>query len=190
MEKFKSSIDIILSTETPEQQEPVTVVPITATESLVASRGLAKHIDVLYKGVVKKSNPDRALLQVFNFISDDVTKFRKQSRDIAVILNPDGPEIDMSRASAGLALSALIRGQRSHTTGVWLKGKAAERQATDIFKELNDINSLDFFELRKQGYAQSINNGIYWLQQLKTLRGNDYIERIRRAIDESDHYTE
>jgi len=189
MNKFEPSLDIALSTEPFDAGDiEIPVVPLTSTESLVATRGLAKHLDILYKGVAKKASKDRALLQVFNFLSKDMDAFRRRSMDIALVLNPDGPELDPSRVSAAMALAALIRGKRSHQTGVWLKGKAANRQASAMVTELLDVNRLDFFEMAKQGHREAQKNNDYWEIELQKLRSNPYIERLREAIDESDHY--
>ena len=189
MIQFERALDIALSVEPPAaNRQEVEVTPLTSTESLVASRGLTTHIDILYKGVVKKSDANRALLQVFYFLSTDVEQFLKRSHNIARVLDPDGPEVDNSRAVAALVMAALMRGKRSHQTGVWLKGNAADKESEAMVRDLIDINRLDFFDLRKQGFRQAKNNLYYWRYCLEDVRYDPYIARLRQAIEESDHF--
>jgi len=186
--ELESAIDIALSTEQPQANRvEISVIPLTSTESLVATRGLAKHIDKLYKAVARNANEDRALLQVFNFLSTDVQNFRRRSFDIARLLNPDGPDLDPSRAGAALAMASLIRGELCHKAHNWPKPKDTEQQTNAIVADLLDINGLDFFDLRKRHFDQARHNLIYWQYQLEDLRPNPYMVRLREAIEESDH---
>jgi len=188
MLQFESSLSIALSTNPPEEgsREEI-VVPITSTESLVASRGLATHLHVLYRGVLKNSDHDRAMFAIYDFLSDDMDTFRRRAYKFGDILDPDKAETSDSKAKAAVAISYLQRGQRAHKTGVWLKGKANDEQLVQTYREVLSHDDLTFFEHRDWGYKQSVRNTIYWRQQLEKIRENAYVAELRQTIDESDH---
>ncbi len=191
MLEFKRSIDIALS-EHPAEGDPreMVVVPITADEALVASRGLGTHLDILYKAVLKKSDSDRALLAVYDFISDKVDGFRRRSYNLSVVLDPERAQPSESRALAAAAISYLYNGSSSHRTGVWLRGKAREEQLMDTFHEVMTYNDTTYSNISKWGRKQSIRNTIHWRWQLEKIRSSEYVAQLREAIDESDRYLE
>ncbi len=187
---FERSLDIALSMEPVEANLPeISAIPLARAELLVVKRGLTKHIDILHRGVARRASEDRALVQVFNFLSDDVDRFRKRSHDVARVLDPDAPEVDDSKVVAAMAIASLKRGMQYKQDGEWpKKKKAAEELASKFIVELVDINSLDFFELRKQNHRLAESNIQYWINELKKFRISPYMDRLREAIEESDHY--
>jgi hypothetical protein len=190
MSQFERSIDIALKTDSPEMpQGTIIVVPIKSTESLVAARGLGVHLRLIHNKVSKNAGPARALDAVYEFISEDVEDFRLRADNIRRALEPE-VETHGSRAYAAAAISYLLRGSRAHKKGVWLKGKIAEEQLVDTFRDVMGTDELTFDDYSRWAYTQSIKNGIYWRRQLETIRYEPIISQLREAIDRSDHYLE
>lgn len=187
MLQLEHSIDIVLS-DRPVEDNPQdgVIVPLIAQESLVVSRGLSQHLDIIYKGVLKHSDHHKALLVVYDFISDDVDKFRHQSYNLSAAL-AEKEQLSESRAYASAAIAYLLNGSRSHKTGVWLRGEAREKRLTETFHRTMASDNLTFFELSDWGRKQAIRNTIYWRQQLEKIRNGKYAAQLKQAIDESDH---
>jgi len=190
MPVFERSLDIALSIEAVETPLPeVAVIPLTAPELTVVKRGLDRHIGVLFKGIARRSDDEHGIRELFNFLSNDVDRFRHHSQDVADVLDPDAPEPFDTKAMAAIAIASLKKGAQYQSEGAWpKKKKTAEELGSKIIADLMDINSLDFFEQRKQYHRQAMSNLEYWINELKKVRTNPYVERLREAIDESDHY--
>ena len=192
MRRFEPSIDVALSTEPAEELvRTQVVVPITSTESLVASRGLAVHLDILYRSVAKNSDENRALMAIYDFLTEDIDKFRRQAYRLADALEPSSDSLVPPRtAGAALAVAILLSGQRSHRTGVWLKGNAKAKQLVEQFHEVLGTDTFTFYERAQWARTQTVRNTVYWRQELEKIRDNRYINLLRQAIDESDHQLE
>jgi hypothetical protein len=190
MLQFERSIDIALDTKpVAEKNGTLVVVPIKSTESLVAASGLGTYLGNLYGSVLKNSDRDhdRALKAVFDFISEDVEQFRSRAHNLQNALDPENGST-RRKAYTAAGISYLLRGLRSHKTGVWLKGQAAEDQLNGVFREVMEADGPMFYEYSQWAYKQSLKNGRYWRHQLESVRSIDLIQELREAIDESDHY--
>lgn len=186
---IKPSIDIVLSQDAPESENrKVAVVPLSASESLAASRGLAKHLNILYKSVLKNSNPDRALLAVYEYISTDLDRYRQRAFNLSSALETGLAEQSTSRAQAAAAISYLLVGKRLHDEGFWPDAEEHDRQLREIFHQTMRSDDFAFSELADWGFKQSVRNKVYWRRQLEENRGNPHIVHLREAIESSDHY--
>lgn len=189
MLKFERSIDIALSTKEPEEVFRAEVfVPISSTESKIALKGLNSYIRSLYGGVLDRSNPDRALFAVFEFLSEDADTHRRVSLLFQENLNPDKPETDESRIEAAMALTYLLRGQKAHKENNWQRGIAGKRQLNKALIDVLGYDESDFIDSMEWGYRQTARNLRFWRRQLESLRSTDLIGELRQAIEESDHY--
>jgi hypothetical protein len=137
--------------------------------------------------VLKNSNPNRALFAVYDFLSEDVDKFRRQSYNLSIALDAERGQLSEFRAAAAAAITYLLNGSRSHKTGVWLRDGAKERRLIETFHRVMASDNLTFFELSEWGRKQAVGNTIYWRQQLEKIRGSKYATQLKQAIDESDH---
>jgi hypothetical protein len=189
MESYRRAIDIALDTKKPEPSSGnLVVVPVVSLESKVADRGLALHIEKLYDAVYNNSNQERALEEVFDFLSSDAEGLLRRSRNLQNALNPERQSYH-SRAYTAAGIAYLLRGQRSHRKGEWAKkGEPAEEEIMDIFSEVSSADDFTFHEFAEWGYKQSVRNEIYWKRQFEGLRSTYHVGLLREAIDESDHY--
>jgi hypothetical protein len=188
MLKFERSLDLILAENPPEVSTMTTVVaPLSAHESLIASRGLWTQINVLYDAVLRTSNHSRALQSVYELIDEDVDQFRQRAHNLASALNPDRVK-DESRVLAAAAIDYLILGKHSHKSGVWLKGKAREEQLIDQFNIIISTDELEFHELSEWAGKQTVSNDRFWRQQIQRASYNPHVAELREAIHESDHH--
>jgi hypothetical protein len=187
---LERSIDITLSEQPPEPATAeAVIVPLNTTESLVAARGLGKHIEVLYNSVRKNSDAERALLSVYELINDDIEDYRIKAMNLSAVLNPERSQ-RVPREQAALAITYLMVGQKAHRTGVWLKGKAREEKLIGNFKEVMKSDELTFFELNEWAMKQTVMNDRFWRQELQAVRTNPLIIELREAIETSDHQIE
>ena len=188
MKSYRRAIDIALDTKKPEPSSGnLVVVPVVPLESKVAGRGLALYVEKLYDAVYKNSDQDRALEEIFDFLSSDAEGFLSRSRNLQNALDPER-QSSYSRAYSAAGIAYLLRGQRSHRQGEWTKkSKTAEKEVMDIFSEVRSADDLTFHEFAEWGYRQSVRNEIYWKRQLEGLRDTYHIGLLRDAIDESDH---
>ncbi|MBX4191034.1 hypothetical protein KW794_03015 [Candidatus Saccharibacteria bacterium] len=192
MVKIERSIDIVLSEHPPEEdfREPI-VVPLTSDEALITSRGLARHIDILYKSVAKVTRDyDKALLSVYNFLEDDVDRYRQRVHNLSSALSPEKVQQFGSKAFAAAAISYLLTGEQSRKAGVWRQRSDRQKQLIEVFHQLMASDELTFFELQDWAGKQSSRNAVYWRRQLEGIRQNPYIVDIRQAVEESDHFVE
>lgn len=186
MKDIQDAVDSVISTK-PVEFDPRQrlVTPITSTESLVASRGLVKHLEVLYQGVFKRSNEEKALLAVHNFLADDVNRFRRQSFNLGLTLNEERSKPSGSRARSSMVIGYLLFGQQSHKTGVWLKGAAAEQRLINSFHQILESDDLTFYEYDEWAGKRIVENLAYWNRQLEQVRGTAMAADLRQAIDRS-----
>ncbi|MGH7156841.1 MAG: hypothetical protein ACREGG_01900 [Candidatus Saccharimonadales bacterium] len=188
MAKFERSIDIILS-EKPAETGSVesVVVPLKSDESLVAARGLARHLDVIYTSVLRNSNADRALLAVYDLLAVDIDQFRDRAHNLYKFLTPKVVENPESKSVAASAIAYLIFGKRSHSTGVWPRGKLREEYLIGDFRAIMAADKLTFHEYADWGIRQVVRNERYWRQQLEQSRSNAHVLELREAIQEADY---
>lgn len=187
---FEKSLEIILSEQLPEPASAeAVVVPLSPSESIVAARGLSRHIDVLYKGVLRNSDPDRALLGIYEFIDTDIEEYRTRAKNLAISLNPDRCQKG-HRSVAALAISYLVVGQELHRTGVWPDAKTQDDFHKEKFKEVMTSDELTFYELNEWAIKQTVLNDRFWRQELQGARTHPRIIELREAIETSDHSLE
>jgi hypothetical protein len=183
-------MDIILSEQPPEPASAEAIlVPLSAPESRIAIRGLSRHINVLYKGVRRHSNHDRALLSIHELISEEIEDYRMRAMDLATALNPEHVKKGL-RALAAWSIAYLINGQESHRNEEWTEDEAWVQKLKERFKEVMSSDELTFFELHEWALKQTALNDRFWRQQLQSVRSHPRIIELREAIETADHLVE
>lgn len=163
------------------------VAPLSSTESLVATRGLAVHLGLIYKKIEKKSDADHALLGIYSFLTKGVDNFRSQAMNVRSALDPSKEALAGHRFFAAAAIAYMLEGKHSHRTGVWLKGSNREMRIKQVFGDVLQVDDLTFYEHQEWARRQAIKNEIFWRQQLDIVRDSTYGQQLRNAIDQSDH---
>ena len=185
---LERSLDIALNTAAVEPDRGETIVtPLSSTESLVAARGLATHISMLYDGVRKRADENTALLEVYNFIDDKVDGFRQRAYNLSGALTTELGQLTPQRALAAAAIVYFVYGQRAHKTGVWLKGKNLEEKLVGYYHNELALDDEAFDQDLKWASQRAVKNRIYWRKQLESVRQSPLIQRIRESIEQSDH---
>lgn len=191
MSDFEHSLDIFLS-ERPYEPDPriIKPTPVTSQESTVVTRGLASHLEVIYSAVKRNADSDRALEEVFNALSNDIDRFRLQALSLSQAFEFENSGLEHSRAYTAGALAYLLRGHRAHRTGVWLRGQPAEDQLIGAYHDVMRTEQPVFEEMTTWGHQQSRANSLYWKKQLEQNRQHVFADKLRKAIDASDHHVE
>jgi hypothetical protein len=184
--EIKSSMSILFSGKVSDGAKVEAIsAPVTSTESLVAARGLSRHLGIIYRGVEKNSNSETALNTIYSFLTDEVDSFMQQAANLDTALRPKG--LIERRVYSAAALAYLVSGHRSHRLGVWLKGSKRDEQLRQTMGEILAQDELTFYEFADWGRRQAVKNGIFWQQQVEAARDSKCVAELLSAIEISDH---
>jgi hypothetical protein len=187
MSSFESSVGILLSGKKhPGATVETIVAPLSSTESLVATRGLAVHLGMIYRKNEKKSGADNALLGIYSFLTKGVDNFRFQAMNVRNALDPSKEALAGHRFFAAAAIAHMLEGKHSHRTGVWLKGSHRDARVKQIYWDITQVDDMTFYEYQEWARKQAVKNEIFWRQQLDVVQDSTYGQQLIEAINQSD----
>ncbi|MEX1995279.1 MAG: hypothetical protein WD887_00680 [Candidatus Saccharimonadales bacterium] len=165
------------------KRERSPIIAYNGSEDEVAMRGLWNHLNIVCSGVKKRTtNPEVPPRVVYNFLSNDLDKFRIEAHNSVAVL----AKSHQSRAYFAPIIAHTLFGFESRQSGTWLMREQKEERLVELFREVMGMEDEPAEEYMDWARRNNIFRGRYYFGELEKIRSHPVILDLLQAIEESD----
>lgn len=181
MNTMVGSVEILARETLPEPHgHGFVIIPLSSGEAYIAKKGLPDRFRYYFE---KEPDEEAGLMAVYNFLSSKIDRYRSEAWNIAKTLSIENEFPQEYRA---LAVTSIMVAQNAKRKG-WPGKRELPKVQNLMFQKARALEPERFEIARRQASAIAIENDRYWVDELTKNRSDRIAEKLKRAIEDSDH---